>query len=88
MIGWARQLIDVFMDGVADTVEHQLAFLLPGTDDQPRYFRFQVALPPGLGAMDDASPEHIAALKEQGQELINSNGASLDKLCAILTSGV
>ena len=88
LIGWARQLIDVFMDGVADTVEHQLTFLLPGTDDQPRYFRFQVALPPGLGAMDDASPEHIAALKEQGQKLIDSNGASLDKLCAILTSGV
>ena len=29
LIGWARPLISVFMDGVSDTVEHQVGWLLP-----------------------------------------------------------
>lgn len=86
LIGWARRLIDVFMDGVADTVEHQLTFLLPDSDDQPRYFRFQISLPPGLGAMDNASPDHIAALKHEAQQLIDASSAKLDQLCALLNA--
>src|ERR1051326_4753921 len=48
LIGWARQLINVFMDGVSDTVEHQTGWLLPDRDGVPRYFRFQTELPPGM----------------------------------------
>jgi hypothetical protein len=72
------------MDGVADTVEHQLSFLLPERDGQPRYFRFQTSLPAGMGAMDNADPDHIAALKQQAQQLIDSESAKFDQLCAML----
>ena len=87
LIGWARPVIDVLMDGVADTVEHQLTFLLPDSGGQPRYFRLQTSLPPGLGAMDNARPDHIAALKQQAEQLINTESAKLDQLCALLAPG-
>jgi patatin-like phospholipase/acyl hydrolase len=86
LIGWARRLIDVFMDGVADTVEHQLSFLLPERDGQLRYFRFQTSLPTGMGAMDNANPDHIAALKQQAQQLIDSESTKFDQLCALLVA--
>jgi patatin-like phospholipase/acyl hydrolase len=84
LIGWARQLINVFMDGVADTVEHQLTWLLPDQAGEPRYFRFQINLPPGLGAMDDASHGHVTALQQQAQKLIDAESARLDQLCTLL----
>lgn len=85
LIGWARKLIDVFMDGVSDTVEHQTGWLLPNRDGVPRYFRFQTELPPGMGAMDNTSTTHIQALKNEAQTLITKNSAALDQLCALLS---
>jgi predicted acylesterase/phospholipase RssA len=86
LIGWVRPVIDVLMDGVADTVEHQLTFLLPDNGGEPRYFRFQSTLPHGMGAMDNASSDHIAALTQQAQRLIDANRAKLDRLCALLST--
>jgi predicted acylesterase/phospholipase RssA len=85
LLGWVRPLIGIFMDGVAATVEHQLGWLLTPHNHQPRYFRFQVDLPPGMGSMDDTSPAHIAALKEQAQKILDTNTGPLDDLCQLLT---
>jgi patatin-like phospholipase/acyl hydrolase len=87
LIEWARPLIDVLMDGVNDTVEHQLGWLLPDRDSAPRYFRFQIELPPGAGSMDDTSPEHIEILRQAAGTVISSNGERLDSLCELLTMG-
>jgi predicted acylesterase/phospholipase RssA len=84
LIGWVRPLIGIFMDGVAATVEHELDWLLTPKDGEQRYFRFQAELPPGMGSMDDVSPEHIAALKQQAQLIIDSNKSELDDLCVLL----
>jgi predicted acylesterase/phospholipase RssA len=84
LIGWVRPLFGIFMDGVAATVEHQLTWLLPDRGGQPRYFRFQAELPPGMGSMDDTSPEHIAALKEQAEKIIKANKAEIADLCVLL----
>jgi patatin-like phospholipase/acyl hydrolase len=85
LVGWARQLISVFMDGVNDTVEHQLGWLLPDQNGAPRYFRFQTELPPGMGSMDDTSPQRIDALKQTAQALIAANTDRIDALCHLLT---
>jgi predicted acylesterase/phospholipase RssA len=85
LIGWVRPLIGIFMDGVAATVEHELGWLLTPKDGEQRYFRFQAALPPGMGSMDDVSSEHIAALKQQAQLIIDNNKSELDDLCRLLT---
>jgi patatin-like phospholipase/acyl hydrolase len=85
LIGWARQLISVFMDGVSDTVEHQVGWLLPEKDGKRRYFRFQTELPPGMGSMDDTSPERIEALKQIAAMLITTDREKIDTLCELLT---
>lgn len=85
LIGWVRPLIGIFMDGVAATVEHELDWLLTPKDAEQRYFRFQAELPPGMGSMDDVSPEHISALKQQAQLIIDSNKSELDDLCMLLS---
>lgn len=84
LIGWVRPLIGIFMDGVAATVDHELNWLLTQHDGEPRYFRFQADLPPGMGSMDDTSPEHIVALKQQAQQIIEDNEKQLDDLCLLL----
>ena len=63
----------------------QLGWLLTRQTVSQRYFRFQAALPPGMGSMDDVSSEHIAALKQQAQLIIDSNKSELDDLCRLLT---
>lgn len=85
LIGWVRPLIGIFMDGVAATVEHQLTWLLPDRNGQPRYFRIQAALPPGMGSMDNTKPEHITALKQQAQKIIDANKTQIDDLCVLLS---
>lgn len=84
LIGWVRPLFGIFMDGVAATVEHELAYLLPEQGGQPRYFRFQAELPSGMGSMDRTSPEHIARLKEQAEAIIHDHEKELDDLCVLL----
>ena len=85
LIGWVRPLFGIFMDGVAATVEHELGWLLTPHNGQQRYFRFQAELPPGMGSMDDTSPEHIAALKQQAELIIDGNKKELDELCVLLS---
>jgi len=85
LIGWVRPLIGILMDGVAATVDHQMGWLLPPRSGQPRYFRFQVELPPGMGSMDDTSAAHIAALKQQAEQIIAANQAQIDDLCVLLS---
>lgn len=36
--------------------------------------------------MDNASPDHIAALKHEAQQLIDASSAKLDQLCALLNA--
>lgn len=62
--GWAKPVLDVIFDGVADTVDYQLRQLLPAADGQPRYLRFQTALGVDLSEMDDTSPAHLAGLQQ------------------------
>ena len=76
------------MDGVSDTVEHQLSWLVPDQAGTPRYFRFQIELPPGMGSMDDTSPQRIEALKQVAQTLITDNADKIDTLCQVLTGDV
>lgn len=79
--GWARPILDVIFDGVADTVDYQLRQLLPpGLDGQPRYLRFQTDLDDGLSEMDDASPEHLEGLQRAAEAILRRPGAELEFL--------
>jgi predicted acylesterase/phospholipase RssA len=78
---WARPLIDVVFDGVADTTEFQLGRLL-GAD----YIRLQTPLTGPGQALDDASPEALARLRAAAERLIAERTRELDALCARLVA--
>ncbi len=77
---WARPLIDIVFDGIADTVEFQLAGILGD-----RYTRLQVALRDASGDLDDASEDNLAALRREAERLIRDQTAAIDRLCAAVT---
>jgi uncharacterized protein len=66
MVEWARPIIDVVFDGVADTTDYQLRQLM----DEQRYFRLQTSLDFGSDAMDDASGANLRALLLKGEDLV------------------
>jgi len=84
---WARPILDVVFDGVADTVDHQLKHLL-GTDKDnlTRYYRFQTMVTKETLVFDKATPENFLALEKIGQRLVQENSEKLDSLCQQLVS--
>lgn len=79
---WARPLIDVVFDGVADTVDFQLSQLLPAGG----YVRLQTELRLASDDLDDASRPNLARLREEAEQLIATRDAQIDALCARLTT--
>jgi len=79
---WARPLIDVVFDGVADTVDFQLSRLLAGGS----YLRLQPELRRASDDLDDASASNLARLREEAEALIAERDADIDALCERLLS--
>jgi patatin-like phospholipase/acyl hydrolase len=85
--GWAKPVLDVIFDGVADTVDYQLRQLLPaGGDGVPRYHRFQASLNAELSAMDDTSPEHLEGLRRAAEGILQNQNAEIAALARRLAS--
>lgn len=82
LIGWARPILDVVFDGVADATDHHLGRLL-GPD---RYYRLQTTLDEASDDLDDASEENLARLKQEAAELIARNEERLEEVCRKLSS--
>ena len=81
MLEWARPILDVVFDGSADAVDAQLRALI-----DTRYARLQTRLEQASDALDDASPENLAALRQEAQRLITARSAEIDRICAALTA--
>ncbi|MCW3038568.1 MAG: Patatin [Solirubrobacterales bacterium] len=79
LVEWARPIIDVVFDGVADTVDYQLRQLI-GDD----YTRLQCRLLGASDALDDASAGNIAALVHLAEQLVAAESARIDSLCEAL----
>jgi patatin-like phospholipase/acyl hydrolase len=83
LLGWAKQIVPVFMDSVSEAVDYELA-QMPGCT----YYRLQVEnLPQEAVDMDNVTPENIANLQTIAKNYIAVQGALLDKVCADLKSG-
>ena len=79
-IEWARPIIDVVFDGSADVVDAVLERLIEGN-----YIRLQTRLDEASDDLDDASPENLAALRREAEQLIAERSADIDRLCALIT---
>ncbi len=83
--GWAKPVLEVIFDGVADTVDYQLRQLLPpGVDSVPRYHRFQTSLDAELSEMDDTTPRHLEGLRAAAELVLQSHSTEIDMLVRLL----
>jgi patatin-like phospholipase/acyl hydrolase len=78
---WARPLIDVVFDGIADAVDEQL-FALLGDG----YVRLQTPLDEASDDLDDVSDENLAALRREAERLIAARDDEIDRVCRLLTA--
>ncbi len=78
---WARPVLDMVFDGVADTIEFESATLMGD-----RYVRLQTALNVASDDLDDASERNLADLRTEAERLIAESGDELDRACAVLAA--
>ena len=78
---WARPLVGVVFDGIAETTEFSLDTLLG-----PTYVRLAPTLDEAQDDLDDASPENLAALRRAAERLIAERSAEIDRLAAALVA--
>ena len=83
LLGWAKQIVPVFMDSVSEAVDYQLN-LMPGC----KYRRLQVShLQAAENEMDDVTPDNLANLQSTAKEYVATISAELDTICADLKEG-
>ncbi len=76
---WARPVLDMVFDGVADTIEFEAETLMGD-----RYVRLQTELDIASDDLDDASARNLAALALEAERLIAASEAEIERVCAIL----
>jgi uncharacterized protein len=76
---WARPVLDMVFDGVADTTDFEAATLMGD-----RYVRLQTELNIASDDLDDASDSNLAALRREAEQLIAASQEELDRVCRIL----
>jgi patatin-like phospholipase/acyl hydrolase len=78
LVSWARPLVNIFMEGVSQTVDYQLKTVFTSMGIAPQYVRIDGAFDDiaarlsieGLDpAMDHASPENMGLLQNFGRQL-------------------
>lgn len=78
---WARPVLDFVFDGVADTIDFELATLAG-----ERYVRLQAELRYARDALDDASEPNLRRLRGEAERLIAEHSAEIEALCERLTA--
>jgi len=83
LLGWAKQIVPVFMDSVSESVDYELR-ALPGCT----YYRLQVPhLQEASSDMDDTDPDNLKNLQDVAEEYVSSISDVLTKMCAELKEG-
>jgi uncharacterized protein len=83
LLGWAKQIVPVFMDSVSEAVDYELKSM-PGCT----YHRLQVEnLEPASNDIDDVTPENLANLQRVAQNYVASASGYIDVICAKLAEG-
>lgn len=82
LLGWARPLWYIMMDGSSDVVHYQLKYVLPEREEDKRYYRFQIELlEKGTEKLDDGSEANLNALVKLGEQLLDANREDIQNLC-------
>jgi uncharacterized protein len=83
LLGWAKEIVPVFMDSVSEGVDYEMRAMLGCT-----YYRLQVEnLSPASNDMDDVTPQNLANLQTVSRNYVASISGELDAMCAQLKEG-
>ena len=83
---WLRPCLDILSQGVSETVDYQMQYVLPpGKDGTPYYLRISPEIPEKHAEMSDVSPENIKALQAIAEEIVAKNKYNLEMVCEMLT---
>lgn len=86
-VGWLRPLIDILMQGVSETVDFQMQYILPqGLDGSRHYVRINPFIPEANSDMANVSAENMAALQEIARQSVQQNLALIDQVCEALVN--
>src|SRR3954465_6802597 len=78
---WARPLVDVVFDGLAQTVDFELGQLL----GPERYVRLETRLTEASDDLDDAGDRNLEALRREGARLVEERAEDLERVARLLT---
>lgn len=83
---WLRPIIDILMQGVSETVDYQMRYVLPPAHDgTPQYLRINPDVPEENAEMSDVSDKNVAGLQAIAAKAIADNDKMLDEICRILS---
>jgi patatin-like phospholipase/acyl hydrolase len=86
LVEWVRPIIDILMQGTAETVDYQMKHLLPPRlDGSQRYYRLTAKIATEHADMTNASTENLSALATYASQIIRDRDQEIDELCAQLT---
>ena len=85
LAGWARPLLGVVFDGVADAVDYQLRRLCIDPEaGVESYYRFQTELAEGSDDMDDVTPGNVRILRLRAEQMVDRQESELQTLATKL----
>lgn len=77
---WARPLPNILLNGMSDTVDHQMREIV-GASHGELYYRFQTQLGRSGGDLDNARPANVRGLELAAEKLIEREHEALTDLC-------
>lgn len=85
MTQWLRPIIDILMQGVSETVDYQMNYVLPpDPDGSKHYIRINPVIPDEHAEMSDVSDKNIRGLKTIAQKAVEENRALIEEACRML----
>ena len=72
------------MSGVSETVDYQLKQIFDSVDKPEQYMRIDEHLQVADTSMDNASPENLAALQEEGINSVRTHDLELNRFAKML----
>jgi len=86
LASWARPVMGIMFDGVSDSADYQMQWMLNEGHTGGRYIRFQCRLDRDSDRMDNACEENMRKLRLEAEGMIESRAVELSALCTVLTA--
>jgi patatin-like phospholipase/acyl hydrolase len=86
LVEWARPALDIFMTGVSETVDYQLAQIFEAAGRRDFYLRLQAELASEQAELDNTKSENLKALRRAGEATAQTHEAELTAIARLLVT--